>query len=187
MNRISITRAFVVAVILIGITATAVFAGRSRTDLTTKDLGSKLGSLIIFGVFTGGGNTDLELTLAAQGEVVNLFCTNNGQQKPPPKNPLIKAQGTALFPLGSGAFDQNGKLTWQVEASEKDLTPKQLGCPNNNWEPNWNEFHVNWTSATITAIDPNNSQNVVTIDGKNALQLACATAPDFLTVECTVP
>ncbi|MCB0165182.1 MAG: hypothetical protein KDI79_13205 [Anaerolineae bacterium] len=185
MNRKLVTIATVMAFLLVGITATAVFAGRNRTDLKLKDLASSIGSLEISGAFTGGGNTDLELTLTAHGEVFNLNCSNKGQQKPPPKNPLIKAEGTALFPLGSGAFDQNGKLTWKVIADEDDLSPKELGCPNNNWEPNRDELHVNWTSASITAKDPNNSQNVVTIEGKSALQLSCETALDFLSVTCT--
>lgn len=183
MNRISITRAFVVAVILIGITATAVFAGRSRTNLKSSDLSPGIGSFILSGNFTGVGNIDLKLTLTAHGEVVNLMCTNNGQQKPPPKNPVINATATAVF--GVEDYTENGKLTWSVEASEDDLSAKELGCPNNNWTANTNELKVNWTAAKLIAEDINNSQNVVNIDGKPSIDLSCVAFNNYTEVSCT--
>ena len=160
--------------VLIGLTTTTVFAGRYR--LSTFSF--SLGSLIADGTLTGLGSQDVTVVLDASGIPV-VTCTNQGGNQAPGQNPpKVSATGSQF--LASAVFTKNGTSPFDVETNDPQpgLTPKQMGCPNNNWTARID--FVLWTNATITV-------HTGEITGPIGLQqkFTCTTTQNPDSVTCT--
>jgi len=105
-------------------------------------------TLTASGSLAGLGNLDVTITMTVRGSATT-FCTNPGGNVSPGQNKVpielsvsqvIKASeiknGTASF-----------SLTSPVPATP---TPKEAGCPNNNWSVTLDD--VQFSSATITVV-----------------------------------
>jgi hypothetical protein len=81
----------------------------------------------------------------ASGTAVGLTCTSPGGNQSPGQNPAV--------PVNSGGQQtidnpKNGRATVDVTTLQPSITPKQAGCPNNNWTVTATD--VTFTNYTLT-------------------------------------
>jgi hypothetical protein len=106
-------------------------------------------TLTTVGKLAGLGNGDIKVTLSISGIATKITCTNPGGNQAPGQNkPGVTASGTQTI---SRDEIKNGTVTIKVTTlAPAQLTPKQAGCPNNNWTARIDD--VKFTSATITVV-----------------------------------
>jgi hypothetical protein len=106
-------------------------------------------TLTTSGKLAGLGNEDLKITVAVTGIATKITCTNPGGNVAPGQNkPGVTASGSQTI---SSNQIKNGTVTIRVTTLEpSQLTPKQAGCPNNNWTARIDD--VSFSSARITIV-----------------------------------
>lgn len=106
-------------------------------------------TLTTTGKLAGLGNGDIRITVAVTGIATKITCTNPGGNQAPGQNkPGVTASGSQTI---SRDEIKNGTVTIKVTTLEPaQLTPKQAGCPNNNWTAKIDD--VKFSSATITVV-----------------------------------
>jgi len=117
-----------------------------------------LGSITFTGWAAGFSRDAVTVTLSAKGIPV-ISCYNPGKELwVSGQNPVpVTGETSATY---SPTFDENGKFDINLEAQPNILnfTPKQLGCPNNNWKVRVD--FVYWTYAKLTVTE-NSTGDVV--------------------------
>lgn len=106
-------------------------------------------TLTTTGKLAGLGNGDLTITVSINGIATKITCTNRGGNQAPGQNkPGVTASGSQTI---TSDEIKNGSVTIRVTTAEPaQLTPKQAGCPNNNWTVKIDD--VKFTSATIKVV-----------------------------------
>jgi len=129
--------------VVIGLTASAVFAGNVHIR---GEVNFGLGSLTASGTLAGLGNQDVDVTLTASG-IGTATCMNKGGNEAPGQNPVF-VEATGLESIPAVLFE-NGSTPFSVTVEDPPPpTAREAGCPNGNWRVT--SFFVAWTSATIT-------------------------------------
>lgn len=144
----------VLSLLLVAVTAAVASAqnvhlkGGANAEPAFTDGGLFLSST---GALSGLGGGDIEIELAATGDVT-ATCTNPaGATQPPGQNPAdVTLTGTQAIPEGA---IKNGNVSFDVRtAAAVTPIPGAPECPN----PQWTETitDVSFTSATITVEQP---------------------------------
>jgi hypothetical protein len=111
-----------------------------------------LGSITFTGEAYGFSRDVVSLRLYAEGIPV-VTCGDPGNKKlVPGQNPVpVTGETAATYDLTA---DENGKFSIYLEAqpSIQGFTPKQLGCPNNNWSATVDFVYWNYVKLTVTEI-----------------------------------
>ena len=146
MRRFSLLLAAVAAVALFAPTAALAANVHFVKAPTFTDNGT---TLTTTGKLAGLGNGDIKITLSVTGIATKITCTNPGGNQAPGQNkPGVTASGTQTI---SRDEIKNGTVTIRVTTLEPaQLTPKQAGCPNNNWTAKIDD--VDFSSASITVV-----------------------------------
>lgn len=109
-----------------------------------------LGSITFTGWAAGFSKDAVTITLYAEGIPV-VSCYNPGKNLwVPGQNPVpVTGSTSATY---APTFDENGKFDVNLEAQPNILkdTPKQLGCPNNNWVVKVDFVYWNFAKLTVT-------------------------------------
>lgn len=94
---------------------------------------------------TGLGNQDVTITLNTTGSATTL-CTSPGGNTAPGQNKTpVQPSGSTSIPASE---IKNGNLTTCVATEPPPAaSPKEAGCPNNNWSTN--TIDVQFSTATI--------------------------------------
>src|SRR5512132_70702 len=132
MRRVTTVAALFLA--LMGLTAQSALAAnghfKAKPPLTFFDNGK---TLTVSGALTGLGNGDVRVTISATAQPV-AGCVNpgTGEHRPAGQQPaVVQLTGTQDIPNDQ---IKNGNVPFSVTTVEPTLpTPKQAGCPNNNW------------------------------------------------------
>jgi hypothetical protein len=87
--------------------------------------------------------------VSVTGIATKITCTNPGGKQAPGQNkPRVTSLGTQTITRDEV---KNGTVTIRVTTAEPArFTPKQAGCPNNNWTAKIDD--VSFSSATITVV-----------------------------------
>jgi len=97
----------------------------------------------------GLGNGDVVATINAPGATeVGVTCTSPGGNQSPGQNPAIAttATGSATYPN-----PKNGRLSISPTTSPPaQPTPKEAGCPNNNWTASYTDVIFYTYTLTIS-------------------------------------
>lgn len=111
-----------------------------------------IGSITFEGSAYGFSREAVTITLYAEGIPV-VSCRDPGNKKlVPGQNPVpVTGQTSATYDLTA---DENGKFSIYLEAqpSIQGFTPKQLGCPNNNWTVVVDFVYWNYVKLTVVEI-----------------------------------
>lgn len=146
MRRFSMLVAAVAAVALFAPTAALAANVHFVKGPTFTDNGT---TLTTTGKLAGLGNEDIKITVSVTGIATKITCTNPGGKQAPGQNkPRVTASGAQTI---SREEIKNGSVTISVTTLEPArLTPKQAGCPNNNWTATTDD--VSFSSVTITVM-----------------------------------
>ncbi len=159
------------ALVAIGLSATAAFAGKVHINSISFSASSPLNAS---GTLAGLGNADIFVILEASG-IGTATCTNKGGTEAPGQNPVeVDVMGIAGI---SAELIDNGTTPFSVSTADPEPpTAKEAGCPNNNWTVT--DFFVDWQSATLTVEDANTGEILLVAD------FTCTTTPTD--VSCTL-
>ncbi len=93
----------------------------------------------------GLGGETVVATVVANGSTVNNTCTSPGGNSSPGQNPAtpVTAGGTQTI-----TNPKNGRASIDVTTATPTVTPKDAGCPNNNWTVTFSD--VKFTTYTLT-------------------------------------
>src|ERR671938_313983 len=78
--------------------------------------------------FTKGGTP--VCTVSANGTATGLTCTSPGGNEAPGQNPAVLVTSSGSQTIHN---PKNGRAGVDVTTAQPTVTPKQAGCPNNNW------------------------------------------------------
>jgi hypothetical protein len=114
-------------------------------------------TLCATGSLVGLGNGDVTITVSSTGAATSVTCTSPGGNEAPGQNPApVNVTGAQVIPEDE---IKNGNVTFSVCTAQPTLgTPKQSGCPNNNW------------TATLTDVQFSNATVTVEQNGQTVLQ-----------------
>ena len=93
----------------------------------------------------GLGGETLVATVQANGTATGLTCTSPGGNVSPGQNPAVPVSAG-----GSQTIEnpKNGRASISPSTATPTITPKQAGCPNNNWVVTIQD--VTFTSYTLS-------------------------------------
>ena len=102
----------------------------------------------VSGALAGLGNQDVTITVTAQG-LGSTLCTNPGGKVVPGQNKVpFTLNATQTI---SASEIKNGNVSFSLTtAAPRTPTPKEAGCPNNNWTVTLTD--VQFTSYTLTVV-----------------------------------
>ena len=153
MRRISLSLAGIALLLTVALPSVLAANAHFIGTPTFTDLGTTLNAT---GKIAGLGNADVTIRITATG-VASTVCTNPGGQQAPGINKKLTAVGTQFIPVVE--FDKNGNIVFNVTTEQPaPLTPKQAGCPNNNWTASITD--VDFSEATIDVFQ--NGRRVLT-------------------------
>ena len=114
----------------------------------------------VSGALAGLGNQDVTITVSAEG-LGSTLCTNPGGNQAPGQNKVpFTLSGTQTI---SANEIKNGNVSFSVTtATPRTPTPKEAGCPNNNWTVELTD--VKFSSYTLTVTQ--GGQTVLTFTSK---------------------
>jgi hypothetical protein len=117
-------------------------------EVRARDLGTQLQ---VSGSIAGLGNQDVDVIVVAEG-IASIECTNPGGNVAPGQDTELVLTGEQL-----SLEPKNGRVNFTV-VTEEPVAPDEA-CPNPQWTPEVTD--VEFTSYTITVIQPSGSGNVV--------------------------
>ncbi|HYZ77953.1 MAG TPA: hypothetical protein VE596_11330 [Gaiellaceae bacterium] len=91
-----------------------------------------------------GGETVVS-TVSANGTATGLTCTSPGGNEAPGQNPAVPVTAGGSQTINN---PKNGRASVDVTTATPTVTPKQAGCPNNNWRVTIAD--VTFTTYTLT-------------------------------------
>jgi hypothetical protein len=91
-----------------------------------------------------GGETVVS-TVSANGTATGLTCTSPGGNEAPGQNPAVPVTAGGSQTINN---PKNGRASVDVTTAVPTVTPKQAGCPNNNWRVTIAD--VTFTTYTLT-------------------------------------
>ncbi len=93
----------------------------------------------------GLGNGDVTVTVNTSG-TASVYCINPGSNEPPGQNKVpVQPSGQITIPAD---YIKNGNVSFCVTTIQPVVTPKEAGCPNDNWTVEVRD--VQFARATIT-------------------------------------
>ena len=94
----------------------------------------------------GLGNETVVATVSAHGTATGLTCTTpSGSNMAPGQNPAVPVTAGGSQTISN---IKNGRASVDVKSATPTVTPKQAGCPNNNWIVTIQD--VTFTTYTLT-------------------------------------
>ncbi len=94
----------------------------------------------------GLGNETVVATVSAHGTATGLTCTTpSGSNMAPGQNPAVPVTAGGSQTISN---IKNGRAGVDVKSATPTVTPKQAGCPNNNWIVTIQD--VTFTTYTLT-------------------------------------
>src|ERR671926_1889856 len=78
----------------------------------------------------GLGQETVVSTVSANGTATGLTCTSPGGNQAPGQNPAVPVTSSGSQTINN---PKNGRAGVDVTTAQPTITPKQAGCPNNNW------------------------------------------------------
>jgi hypothetical protein len=93
----------------------------------------------------GLGGETVVATVSANGTATGLTCTSPGGNESPGQNPAVPVTAGGSQTINN---PKNGRAGVDVTTLEPTVTPKQAGCPNNNWTVTIAD--VTFTTYTLT-------------------------------------
>lgn len=153
-------------------------------------MGWAAGSLTATGVVVGLANEVYLVELYAEGSSGGICANPAGDRKVQGRNPSPIV--VAIREQDEVHTDQNGSAFFGLDAAEPvdaDIppapTPKEYGCPNENWSVEVVPGSTDWTDATLTLFATDKDGNPVG-DPLEVTHFKCVTTfGDRITVDCT--
>jgi hypothetical protein len=180
--------ATVIGLVVAGFVVPVVFA-KGNPHLKIPTMGWAAGSLTATGVVVGLANEVYLVELYAQGSAGGICANPAGDREVQGRNPSPIV--VAIREPDEVDTDQNGSVCFELTASEKteyilvSPTPKEFGCPNENWSVEVVPGSTDWTDATITLFATDKDGNPVG-DPLEVTHFKCVTTfGDRTTVDCT--
>ena len=93
----------------------------------------------------GLGGETVVATDSANGTATGLTCTSPGGNQSPGQNPAVPVTAGGSQTIQN---PKNGRAVIDVKTAVPTVTPKQAGCPNNNWRVTIAD--VTFTTYTLT-------------------------------------
>src|ERR671932_1690322 len=93
----------------------------------------------------GLGQETVVSTVSANGTATGLTCTSPGGNEAPGQNPAVPVTSSGSQTINN---PQNGPAGVDAPPAQPTVTPKQAGCPNNNWTVTVAD--VTFTTYTLT-------------------------------------
>ena len=93
----------------------------------------------------GLGQETVVATVSANGTATGLTCTSPGGNQAPGQNPAVPVTSSGTQTITN---PKNGRASIDVKSATPTVTPKQAGCPNNNWRVTIAD--VTFTTYTLT-------------------------------------
>ena len=79
----------------------------------------------------GLGQETVVATVQASGTATGLMCVSPGGNASPGQNPAVPVSAGGTQTISN---PKNGRASVNVATATPTVTPKQAGCPNNNWQ-----------------------------------------------------
>jgi hypothetical protein len=144
--------AIVIGLVVAGLVVPVVFA-KGNPHFRIPTIGWAAGSLTATGAVVGLANEAYIVELYAQGSASGECVNPAGDRRVEGRNPSPIV--VEISEADEVKTDQNGSVSFDLTASEKTQyillspTPKEFGCPNENWTVEVDPGSTEWTDARL--------------------------------------